>query len=114
MIQCDHAVGIDLVDVSRFEGLVDASKKHMLEKLFTQSEIQYASAFASAASHFAGMFAAKEAASKALGTDIYPTIELEVRHAEDGAPQIWNKNMRLPVSVSITHTSSAAAAVAIA
>ncbi len=107
-------VGIDMTDIARFVALTEPSQRHALERLFFSAEIAYCESFADAATHFAGTFAAKEAASKALGVRAFPFAELEIRRAADGAPKVWHKNERVPVHISITHTETTAAAVAIA
>jgi len=107
-------IGLDLVDISRFERFNSRVKDHRLAKIFSKKEIAYCFKFKEPAAHLAGIFAAKEAASKALGVKRFPFIEIEVRHAKDGAPQIWRKNRKLPVKVSISHTDAVAAAVALA
>lgn len=104
-------MGIDLVETSRFRGL--GYRSHFLQRIFHKKEIEYCLGRADSAVHFAGMFAAKEATSKALGTEKYPFIELEIRHAKNGAPEVWHKKRRLPVHISITHTKTIAAAVAL-
>jgi holo-[acyl-carrier protein] synthase len=107
------AIGIDLASVTRFRGLLTASKKHLLRKLFTSVELTYAKRHKDPAMHLAGIFAAKEAASKALGTGTYPYLVLEVRHRADGAPQLWIDDKRTSVAISITHEGDVAAAVAV-
>lgn len=106
------AVGIDIVTTSRFKTVLAPRNQHLLRKLFTPKEIAYGKRYRDALPHFAGMFAAKEAASKALGTAQYPYLSLEVRHRADGAPEIWKKGKRTPVAVSISHERTAAAAIA--
>ena len=107
-------IGIDLVSVARFRALLKPRQRHLLAKIFTQDEIAYGKRYRDSAPHLAGMFAAKEAASKALGTGRAPYLALEVRHRADGAPEIWQGKKRAPVAISITHERAAAAAVAIA
>ena len=105
--------GIDIVEVARFKRLLKTSQSPFLHKVFSIQELSYAGACAEPAVHLAGFFAAKEAASKALGVTRYPFIELEIRHAKDGAPQVWHKGRKLRISVSIAHTRSVAVAVAL-
>jgi len=109
-----RGLGVDLVEISRFASFVKNAKHPFLMKVFSQKEIAYCLGHRDPAPHFAGIFAAKEAASKALGTDEYPFAELEVRHSEDGAPEIWHKSKKISVRVSVSQTSKIAAAVAIA
>lgn len=105
-------VGIDLVDVSRFRRFQRDPRHVFLQKVFSTSEILHCFEYKKPAPHLAGIFAAKEAASKALGTARFPFAELEIRHAQDGSPHVWKNGRKLPVRVSITHTETMAAAVA--
>ena len=106
-------VGIDLADVARFRRFNGHVAHPFLKRVFFESEIRHCFAYTSPAPHLAGIFAAKEAASKALGASRFPFAELEVRHAKDGTPEVWRNGRRVLVSVSISHTASLAAAVAI-
>jgi holo-[acyl-carrier protein] synthase len=106
-------VGIDITEIVRFTVLLKKKNRTALERWFTAQERGYCELFKDSAPHFAGIFAAKEAASKALGTEKYPFISLEIRHKKNGAPEVWQKGRRLPVKVSITHSAGVAAAVAV-
>jgi holo-[acyl-carrier protein] synthase len=107
------AVGIDAVEVLRFKYVIQKNQVSFLEKVFSPSEIEYCSSFKDKAIHFAGLFAAKEATSKALGVVKYPFAEIEVRHTKEGAPVAFYKGKKLRITLAITHTKSVAIAVAI-
>ena len=107
-----NGLGIDMVEIFRFNDIHKKIKSHSLHKFFSEDEIKYCLSHKNPAPHFAGIFAAKEAVSKAMGVSRYPFIELEIGHTKDGLPEAWNKNERLPVRISITHTDSLATAVA--
>jgi phosphopantetheine--protein transferase-like protein len=104
-------IGIDIVDVARFSALEAGNP--FFEKTFTEHERAYCAQFADAAPHFAGMFAAKEATSKALGIRTYHVLSLEIRHDDDDAPEVWQAGKKLAVKISISHTNAQAIAVAI-
>ncbi|MBU6370914.1 MAG: holo-ACP synthase [Patescibacteria group bacterium] len=106
--------GIDIAEVSRFRALCSKRKRHLLENLFSARELAYCFAFADPAPHLAGTFAAKEAVAKALGTERFPVMALEICRAKNGAPEVWSQGKKLSVSVSITHAASFAAAIAVA
>ncbi len=106
-------IGIDMVEVSRFKILARTPWHPFLKKSFSTRELDHCFSHADPAPHLAGIFAAKEAASKALGARRYPFIELEIRSAKDGMPEVWKKGKKLAVRISITHTSRMAAAVAL-
>jgi holo-[acyl-carrier protein] synthase len=64
----DMDVGVDLVSVSRVEASLAQFGERFLRRIFTESEIAYAtSAPGLTAERLAARFAAKEAAIKALG-----------------------------------------------
>ncbi len=87
-------VGIDVVDVSRIEALLEKYGERFQKRVFTREEIRYCSGMANPCLHFAARFAAKEAAAKALGTGIGQGIRLrdiEVVAAQ-GAPRVLFHN----------------------
>ena len=107
-----QSVGIDLVDVSRFSKFKKHAPHPFLAKVFTKYELDYCWKFKEPATHLAGIFAAKEAASKALGVARYPFAEIEICHDKSGKPYARKNGRTLPVAISITHTATFAAAIA--
>ncbi len=105
-------VGIDIESVERFRTLLKKKNITALKRLFTGREMTYCLSYRDSAPHFAGFFAAKEAASKALGVQKFPVLSLEIRHSADGAPHVWRGGRRVRIELSITHTPTIAAAVA--
>lgn len=67
-------IGIDLVDVRRFEGIIFRWQERFLRRIFTDKEIRYCNNKKNPAQRFATRYAAKEAVIKAL----YPKGELGV------------------------------------
>lgn len=107
-------IGVDVVEVSRFETFSQNKSSNFLQKVFTSYELDYCFQYKDVAPHLAGIFAAKEAVSKALGAKRYPFIEIEIRHRKDGKPVAYQHMKVLPISISIAHTSSVSIAVAMA
>ncbi|MCI8435607.1 MAG: holo-ACP synthase [Clostridia bacterium] len=107
-------IGIDLIEIERVAQA--AARPHFCARVFTQAERDYADGRAET---LAGMFAAKEAAAKALGTGVrgFGLCDIEVTHDEFGAPTLrfYNRAAELfggrKTSVSITHDRLSAAAV---
>jgi holo-[acyl-carrier protein] synthase len=112
--------GIDIIKVTRFEGMTP----HFMERVFTPGERVYLNGKTSASA--AGLFAAKEAVAKALGTGFkgFWPIDIEVFHNEQGKPRIKLHGIaakaakrlargRYRVHVSVSHTGNDAAAFAI-
>src|SRR5262245_14450201 len=61
-------LGLDATDISRISDTIKRYGDRFLHRIFTDGEIAYCTRRRVAAIHFAGRFAAKEAAMKALGT----------------------------------------------
>jgi len=61
-------LGVDITEVTRIEAAMNRHGRAFLERLFTPAEIAYCERHRNRAERFAGRFAAKEAAMKALGT----------------------------------------------
>jgi len=61
-------LGLDSTDIHRVETILARWGERFMQRVFTEIEIAYCTRRARPAIHFAGRFAAKEAAMKALGT----------------------------------------------
>ena len=61
-------LGIDATDIDRIADTIERYGDRFLRRIFTDGEIAYCTRRRVPAIHFAGRFAAKEAAMKALGT----------------------------------------------
>jgi holo-[acyl-carrier protein] synthase len=61
-------LGLDSTDIDRVEDIITRWGPRFVNRLFTDGEIAYCQRRHRPAIHFAGRFAAKEAAMKALGT----------------------------------------------
>ena len=110
-------IGIDLCEIARMQTLLDEGRS--LRRMFTEAEQAYiAGKGASAAQTMAGMFAAKEAVLKALGTGMtVPMTDVVISHTELGQPvaTLTGKAAAFggTVLVSITHEAGMAAAFAV-
>jgi holo-[acyl-carrier protein] synthase len=112
-------VGIDLLDVERFERALQR-RPRLAERLFTDAERNYAATRARPAMHLAARFCAKEAVAKALGLTAWSFRDVEVV-ATEGAPQVHLSGsaarradeLGVSASISLTHTDTLAAAVAL-
>lgn len=62
-------LGIDLVDIDRIDALMGKYGMRFLTRVFSPEEIEYCTRRYDAATSFAGRFAAKEAAFKALSAE---------------------------------------------
>src|SRR5258706_15684849 len=61
-------LGIDATDIHRIAGTLTRYGERFMHRIFTEGEVAYCTRRRVPAVHFAGRFAAKEAAMKALGT----------------------------------------------
>src|SRR5436189_6481896 len=61
-------LGFDATDIDRVADVIERHGDRFLNRIFTSGEIAYCTRRREPAIHFAGRFAAKEAAMKALGT----------------------------------------------
>ena len=60
-------IGVDIVEMKRFMKLIESGGERFLHRGFTRNEIDYCRGKSKSGVHFSGIFAAKEAAYKALG-----------------------------------------------
>jgi holo-[acyl-carrier protein] synthase len=114
--------GIDLIEVPRIASSIERFGDRFLHRVFTDEEILYCRARATAAQSFAARFAAKEAGAKALGTGIQHGVswkELEVRRPRGARPTLHFTGRARAiagqlgvthVSLSLTHTAALAMA----
>src|SRR5438874_11196922 len=61
-------LGLDATEIDRVAAMIERFGDRFLQRIFTSGEIAYCQRRREPAIHFAGRFAAKEAAMKALGT----------------------------------------------
>ena len=112
-------VGIDLLDVGRFERALER-RPRLAERVFTDAEREYAARRARPAVHLAARFCAKEAVAKALGLTGWSFRDVEVV-ATGAAPQLRltgtvaarAAELGGELAISLTHTDDVAGAVAI-
>ncbi|MCL2756146.1 MAG: holo-ACP synthase [Firmicutes bacterium] len=109
-------IGIDIQDVKRMKQLSNAH----LERIFSASEREYIISKNNAPQTIAGLYAAKEAFFKALGTGVmHSKLNLiEIKHTEQGAPFLNIQDAELGEKIkystlSISHTKDTAVAVVI-
>jgi len=61
-------LGLDIAEIDRIEAAISRHGAPFLERLFTPAEASYCERYKNRFERYAGRFAAKEAAMKALGT----------------------------------------------
>ena len=113
-------IGCDIAEIGRFERLI--SSRRFLGRVFTPQEAARAAVSAETA---AGLWAAKEAVSTAMGTGFsgFGTRDIEILRTESGAPRAELHGGALDAArslgigrifVSITHDGGSAMAFAVA
>lgn len=110
-------VGIDLLEIDRLERALERYPR-LAGRVFTEAELDYATARARPARHLAARFAAKEAVVKALGrTGGFGLREVEVVAGEPPQVRLAGEAARAAgggsVKISLTHSRDFAAAVAV-
>lgn len=110
-------VGIDLISVERIEKAMKTDGFN--DRVFTVSELEYASKKSNPSQTLAGFYATKEAIAKALKLPLMQIIrETEISHDESGAPFVlFSGNTKelakdYKVEISISHDGGFAIAVA--
>jgi holo-[acyl-carrier protein] synthase len=115
-------LGVDIAEVDRIEAAIVRHGRPFLERVFTPAEIAYCGKHRNSAERFAGRFAAKEAAMKALGTGWrrgVRWVDIEVVREPSGKPALKLSGAsraiadRLGVkniALTITHTGKTALA----
>jgi len=87
-----YGIGIDIIEVARFEPHVADRARLLVNKIFTPAEIEYCDRkIKNQAQNYAARFAAKEAFFKALGTGWRSGLgwqDIEVQHDELGKPYL--------------------------
>src|SRR3989442_9369208 len=115
-------MGVDIAEVGRIQGAIERHGEVFLKRIYTAQERAYCEQFKNKYERYAGRFAAKEAAMKALGTGWRGGVrwqDIEVMREASGKPTLALRGAageiakRLGVkqiSMTITHTTKEALA----
>ena len=107
-------LGVDIIEVKRFDAFENNRDDRFLSDNFSPEELDYCFSFKNPAPHLAGTFAAKEAVFKTLGQDNLALSSIEIKRNKKGQLTVWIKqNCDQSVLVSISHTAETAVAIAI-
>jgi len=120
-----RAVGLDVVDLGRLAGVLERHGAAFERRVFVAGEIRPGLRGPARVAHLGGLFAAKEAVLKALGTGWSEGVgfrQVEIRRSAAGAPEVElhavaaQRAQQLGVRqihLSISHDGGVAAAVAV-
>src|SRR2546429_1337823 len=84
-------MGVDIAEVERIQGAIERHGEVFLRRVYTTREREYCERFKNKYERYAGRFAAKEAAMKALGTGWrrgVRWVDLEVVRETSGRPTL--------------------------
>ena len=116
-------IGNDIIEIERIEKAI--SKEGFKDKIYTQRELENIKKRGNRAETYAGIFSAKEAISKAIGTGVreFSLTDLEILNDDLGKPYvavsekldkiIKDKKEDYQIEISISHSKKYATAVAI-
>lgn len=107
------ALGIDIVNIGKIKKITEKFGRRFLERIFTKNEIDHINESFSY-ERIAGIFAAKEAAAKCLGTGFGKSLsfkDVEIIYDDKGKPNMYINGVYYDVSVS-HHIEYAVAVVA--
>lgn len=115
-------LGVDIAEVARVKAVIERRGELFLRRVYTAKEREYCEQFRNKYERYAGRFAAKEAAMKALGTGWSRGVrwlDVEVVRQHGGRPtialagqakKIAEEMAVRRIALSITHTESQALA----
>jgi len=115
-------IGNDIIEIERIEKAI--SKESFKNKVYTQRELENIEKRGDRVETYAGIFSAKEAISKAIGTGVreFSLTDLEILNDDLGKPYvvvsekldkiIKSKKEDYQIEISISHSKKYATAVA--
>ena len=116
-------IGNDIIEIERIEKAI--SKEGFKNKVYTQKELENIEKRGDRVETYAGIFSAKEAISKAIGTGVreFSLTDLEILNDDLGKPYvavserldkiIKSKKENYQIEISISHSKKYAIAMAI-
>lgn len=116
-------IGNDIIEIERVEKAI--SKEGFIAKVYTQREIENIVKRGNRAETYAGIFSAKEAISKAIGTGVreFALTDLEILNDDLGKPYvivsdklnkiIQRKKENYQIEIAISHSKKYATTMAI-
>lgn len=118
-------VGLDLIDLKRFEALYGGDDPDVLARCFTTQELTDVADGVDRTERLAARFAAKEAVLKVIGglADGIALTDIEIGREPDGQPTVILHGLALERArargaqrflLSLAHSAASAAAVAVA
>ena len=116
-------IGNDIIEIERIEKAI--SKEGFKNKIYTERELENIEKRGNRTETYAGIFSAKEAISKAIGTGVreFSLTDLEILNDDLGKPYvvvserldkiIKSKKENYQIEISISHSKKYATAIAV-
>ncbi len=113
-------LGVDIAEVARIQAAIERHGQTFLRRVYAPAEIEYCERYKNKYERYAGRFAAKEAAMKALGTGWshgVRWVDVQVARQKGGRPaivlsgeaaQVAERLGVKHIALSITHTAAQA------
>ncbi len=112
------SIGVDIEEISRFEGKERGKDANFLARIFTEKELDYCYKNKNYASHLCGKYCAKEAAVKALTNFNINNVyygDIEILNKDNGIPFVnLPKYPDIKFKVSVSHSKLYATATVLA
>ncbi|HLR21118.1 MAG TPA: holo-ACP synthase [Tissierellaceae bacterium] len=114
-------IGVDIVMINRIDNIIKKRRESFYNRIFTEREISYIKKRNHNIKTISGLFAAKEAVSKAVGRGIGKLSwkDIEISHNSEGKPIVnisskgWDIIKKLEINnfdISISHEKEYAVA----
>lgn len=105
-------IGIDIEEISRFEGKTLENNRKFLERIFCKEELEYCFSKHKPAEHLCARFCAKEAVIKALGDKTISLNQIKIINDESGMPFVFLPEMyqEKTCKISLSHCKDYACA----
>tara|TARA_Y100001936_G_scaffold123490_1_gene120728 strand:+ start:730 stop:1086 length:357 start_codon:yes stop_codon:yes gene_type:complete len=105
-------IGIDVVQINRFQKIPYDSKSSFYHKLFRKNEIKYCLKFKNSSEHFAGKFALKESVKKSINVNIsFLDIEISYKNLKPQITIFGKEKNQYKFLASVSHDAGIATAI---
>ena len=105
-------IGIDIIDIKKFQKIPYNLKPSFYKKLFRKNEITYCLKFKNSSEHFAGKFALKESVKKSINENIsFLEIEIFYKNLKPQIKIFGKKKNQYNFQASVSHDAGTAVAI---
>jgi|TARA_B110000014_G_C20079416_1_gene563828 holo-[acyl-carrier protein] synthase len=105
-------IGIDIVNIERFQKTSYDLKPSFYKKLFRKNEIAYCLKFKNSSEHFAGKFALKESVKKSINENIsFLEIGISYKNSKPHITIFGKQKNQYDFQASVSHDAGTAIAI---